>query len=682
MSDLITHTARLVPYAKRPKQVPSFVTAYSYEPIANEPGAELGNLYVVMEVLVSGRASEEVADLVIETIGDQYYNQPRENRDALGQFEAAIKAVNHELGDYVNRGNAAWIGKLSTAVAVQVGAEVHVAQTGSAEAFLYRGKAATQICSKEPNRPTTPTKTFGSIATGQLEPGDRLLLATPALIHQIPLEKLKSIIIGSGPNTAISEVTELLKGTSVDRIAALIIEITTPELAALQVRSEQPDEIKLGSPENALEAAKIAAAPIAQSTVTQGKKVASAAQASWHKVKPRAQMATLAATDSTRHILQSKNGRRAALLGVAIIVLLAILIAHSHFTSAQKNKTFGAYQTQYQGFLQAQTVLAEGDRNTAATLLTTVSGRLSTLQSDKYIINSKLTTSKDLPTNEPRTFADFLNLVASTTDQANGLVRIKPITIANLGTNAKPEHFEVSDGNAYIFDAANNNKLTIVNLQSGTKYPSTANTGELGTVVSTTLSSANEGIYILTAKPSLWLYSFNTDTLTQESIVSGKWPAAAEIASYASNIYFLETNGVFKSERAGYGFAAASKYVNTTTNKSKSPSGLAVDGSIYVTSGTTLSRYSGGSNESSAPSPSSLLDVGNLRSTANGTVIIGTSQQSNKIGLWLTSASKLLFDKQIALNAATRIYDATYDQKTGNIFATVDNKLVRLPVQL
>jgi len=71
VSDLITRTARLVPYVKRPKQVPSFVTTYTYEPMAGEPGDDLGNLYVVTEVLVSGRASEEVADLILETAGDR-----------------------------------------------------------------------------------------------------------------------------------------------------------------------------------------------------------------------------------------------------------------------------------------------------------------------------------------------------------------------------------------------------------------------------------------------------------------------------------------------------------------------------------------------------------------------------------------------------------------------------------
>ncbi|WP_457831512.1 hypothetical protein, partial [Staphylococcus aureus] len=85
-------------------------------------------------------------------------------------------------------------------------------------------------------RPTSPTKTFGSIASGQLEAGDRLLLATPALVHQIPLSRLQSAVSDASPASAIAELTHLLKDASSERIAALIIEITTPEIAALQVR--------------------------------------------------------------------------------------------------------------------------------------------------------------------------------------------------------------------------------------------------------------------------------------------------------------------------------------------------------------------------------------------------------------------------------------------------------------
>jgi hypothetical protein len=132
VSELITRTARLIPYSKRPKQVPSFVTAYFHEPLPDDPGFEMGSFYIVLEVLISGRASEEVADIIIETVGDNYYNRASSGEDALTRFEAAIRATNHELGEHVSRGNASWIGKLSAVIAMQAGAELHVASTGSA----------------------------------------------------------------------------------------------------------------------------------------------------------------------------------------------------------------------------------------------------------------------------------------------------------------------------------------------------------------------------------------------------------------------------------------------------------------------------------------------------------------------------------------------------------------------
>ena len=65
MSELITRTARLAPYAKRPRRASGFVTAYTYEPMPDESTSDLGNLFVVIEIISSGRMAEEVADLVI-----------------------------------------------------------------------------------------------------------------------------------------------------------------------------------------------------------------------------------------------------------------------------------------------------------------------------------------------------------------------------------------------------------------------------------------------------------------------------------------------------------------------------------------------------------------------------------------------------------------------------------------
>ena len=672
MSELITHTARLVPYTKRPKQVPSFVTAYYYEPMPDEPGSELGSLYVVLEVLVSGRASEEVADLIIETAGNHYYNLPPAGTEPLERLELAIKAVNHELTEHVNRGNAAWIGKLSAIIAIQVGPDLHLAATGSAEAFLYRGKSSTHITAGEPNRPTTPSKTFGSIASGQLEPSDRLLLATPALIHQIPLAKIKTIITEASPNSAIAELTDLLHGAATDRIAALIIEITTPELAALQVRSEQPSEIQLGTPENALEVAKLAAAPIADVTVASSRKVASAAQTSWRRAKPQAQAFSLALADRARNLLNTRKGQRLALIILGLItVVIAALIWRAH-SSATASKTFTEYQQAYTMYTNAQGLISNGQKTEARKQLQTIQQHINDLKSHQGTIDHQLGNTP-LPQGEPRTMKEFESLVGTSIDQIDGLVRVNYTTIATLPQkNAHPDHFEIYHGKAYIFDSANNNSLSIVDLASGQIKTSGATTTKLGNVVNTTLSASNDGVYILTSQPMVWFYRFDTDTLQQQSIAYGQWPTASAIASYYSNLYLLSDNAVYKHTKNATGFSPKTSYLTL----GQGGTSLAIDGSIYVASSAGLQQYLSGALKQTTDIPATLGQPKSLRSFADGT-IIGINPTSSRIGIWTATDTKLTFSKQIALNSVKSLTDASYDAKTNTVYATADGRLIR-----
>ncbi|MDB5178934.1 MAG: hypothetical protein JWN01_877 [Patescibacteria group bacterium] len=681
MSDLITRTARLVPYTKRPKQVASFVTAYSYEPQPNEPGAPLGSLYVVLEVLISGRASEEVSDLVIETIGNHYYNEPPAGTEPLERFESAVKAVNHELTEHVNRGNAAWIGKLSAVVAIQAGDEVHVAATGSAEAYLYRGKSASHITGgSDTSRPTTPSKTFGSIATGQLEAGDRLLLATPALIHQVPLEKLQSVIGQTGPNTAIAELTELMHGAATDRIAAFVIEITTPELAALQVRSEQPNEIRLGSPENALEAAKLAAAPIAKTTVASGKKVAEAAGTEWKRAKPRLRTLGLTLAGKARQALSTTGGRRKALIALGVIVVILIVLVWRHQTSVASNQYFAKYQEAYAGYTRSQTLASTGQKDQAGTLLQSIQTQLTKLAPHESVINKKLGDSPLLQ-GEPRTMKEFTSLVTNGVDEIQGLIRVNYTTVATLpAKDTRPEHFEIAGGKAYIFDIAHKNALSIVTLASGNIKTSSIDADKLGAVINTTLSAANDGIYIVTNQPSVWFYRFDTDTLKEQPVAYGQWPAATAVASYLTNLYLLSEGTIYKHVKNATGFSPKTTYFLPDAN-SKAATALAVDGSIYLASPSGLHRYVAGTFKQSATLPQSIARIKNLRSTDDGTLLIGTDPASKRVGLWTASDTKLAFSKQIAPNGLKSLYDSTYDAKTGQIYAVADGRLIRFGLQ-
>jgi hypothetical protein len=678
VSELIPHTARLVPYAKRPKQASGFVTAYYYEPLAADPGFDRGNLYAVIEVLVSGRASEEVANLIIDTIGDYYYNQPDSaHTSPSDRFEGAIRAANHELGAHVNRGNAAWIGKLSAVVAIEIGAELHVAQSGSGEAFLYREMSHTRITTPAPNRPASPTKTFGSIASGQLEAGDRVLLATPALIHQVPIMRLQSIIGQSSPNAAIAEITALLREVTTERIAALIIEITTPELAALKVRPEQPNEIHLSPGESPLEVAIQVAQPIAHTTANSSKKVTGIIISTWSKAQPRLQIFGLSLAEYTRNLLATRRGRLIAAVVLVVLILLTTGLIWFHSSTKSNSQLMKNYQTAYTNYTKGQELAAENEKSAAQQELESAQSKASSLSIHQSTLDRQLTNSKNLAASEPRTLSGLQSLIANALNQISDLTEVNSTTVTTFpGAKAAPQQFEIYRGRGYFFDANDQNQLSIVNLTSGSITNSSAQTQSLGVVIDTTLAGSNSGIFVLTNAPAVWFYSFNTDSLTKEA-TSTQWPKAQAIGSFGTNLYLLVNGSVIKYTKTGSGYSTGS--VEMSSASGTSATALAVDGSIYIATSTNLNRYFGGVLAQTLTVPQGLTELTHLRSTTDNTLIIATDPTTARIGLWSATPSTLTFNQQLGISHATKIYAATYDPTTGLIYATTTGKLLSFP---
>lgn len=246
--ELVTRTAKLAPHGRRAKAGVGFATAYYHEPDAYDP-VELGNLYIVVEAL-AGKESEEVAELIIQTAANHYYNLERHDSplDPLQQFEAAIRAINQELAAFTADGNASWVGKLSAVLAVLSDQQLHLTQTGSAEAHLLRRGQATLISSDLGSRESLrPTKTFTNVASGELKAGDRLFFTTPALMHHLSKQEVHEIVRDNNPNLAIQKLSGHLRlDSSVERIAALAVEVSTAELMANRSLPAEPDEVLLG----------------------------------------------------------------------------------------------------------------------------------------------------------------------------------------------------------------------------------------------------------------------------------------------------------------------------------------------------------------------------------------------------------------------------------------------------
>lgn len=671
MSDnTIIQSARLVPYTKRPKQGSGYVNVYVHEPEPDSPAHAFGSLYVVSEALIGGRASEDVIDIIIGTFGDHYYNHGSDQPFPLARFEQAIKATNKELAAFVDRGNASWLGKLSSVIAVIIDCEVHVAHTGSAEAFLARGKSSTRITTSEVTRPATPTKTFGSIASGELEIGDRLLFSTPALIHHVPLPKLSSLLRNSSPNTAIAELTGLLKDATQERVGAVICEITTPELAALQLRSEQPSEIELGAPENAIQAAKLAAAPIAQGTVSIGQRIHSLGKAAYHQGRPVARRTSLAAAAGVRSMLGTSWGRRG--LAVAIVLILAFTGTSMWFGMQDKahQKLFITYQSVYADFLSVKN--QTGAAGVAA--LSDIQKRLDALGVHKQTINRELANS-NLLDHEPTSYEAFRTSVVQQLDTLSGLTTRQPKLIKDLTSpNQTAERMELVGNKIVIFGSGKNAAIRVMNLGTSAVTVSNTKFASIGAVTATSVSASGDGVYILTSTPSVWLYTPANDVLTQQTVAYGSWPSGSAIAAYASNLYILADNTIYKYVRAATGFSPRTTYLSLLGDNAGA-STMAIDGSVYTLNPNQLTEFVAGVQQATAKLPVAIAGTDHLRSAANGKFVTAVNSNAKRIIVFSSSSNSLAFQSQLGIQDVTKLADGIYDPASGNVIILADDKL-------
>jgi hypothetical protein len=270
-------------------------------------------------------------------------------------------------------------------------------------------------------------------------------------------------------------------------------------------------------------------------------------------------------------------------------------------------------------------------------------------------------------------------LINDAINQLDDLTVVNTTTVTSFSSikNAKPTHFELNTNKLYAIDSNNNSAIYIVNTTTNALSTSGADTSKVGTVVATTLSSANDGIFLLTAKPSVWFYSFASDSVTEQTVGIGGWESGSSIASYATNLYILSDQVIYKHLKTIGGYGPKAEYLSATqTSGLTNAKALAVDGAIYVISPTGLRQYIAGVLKGTAVVPDSLAQSSIVRSVNGGNTILSSDPKSDRIGYWDASKA-LVFTKQVSLNGVKSLYDATQDTTSGTNYALVDGRIVK-----
>jgi len=675
-------TAKLTPYAKRPRSATGYVTAYTFEPGPGEPAADLGNLYAVIEVISGGREAEEAIDLTIEALGTAYYNEGH-GTNILDRFESATKAVNRALSEFVNGGNAGWVGKMSAVLAVLSGDELHLAYTGSAEAYLYRGDQATQITVKAHDRVQQPSKIFAQVASGQLGIGDRILLATPALVHQLSLDELSKIMAHHTPSAAIAEIAARLDGQPTDRVAALAIQFSTPDLAAATLAANTPNHTQLQSKPTLIDQAKEATAPITQAASQHSKRLGQKLQQNGKPWFTRLRQGTLSAIGHLRGALQgdAKSRRRVmvALGGVVIIIILLIMVFHGSANTSKVTQQFQTIDTQVQA---DQTAASAGDARVRPQLAS-LQTQLAALATPTGTATLNRWLAKKPKGQLPSSVAALQAQIQTSLDTIDHLHRVAATTVATLTAKAGAAYTMLTlAGTNQAVAATPTGQISTINLKTGTAVASSASNVSLGKVLAITASATTGNVYLLTNQPGIWVYQPISDKLTKVNpAAETPWSAAINLATYASNLYLLTSSGVNKYLPTASGFSQPITALPSSDSGVSTATTLAIDGTITVGGPQGLYRYLSGTLSGQGPVPSGLKGITTLL-PGNGDYFSASDAGSGRLAI-IGATSKTLTatdEYTLASGHLTTAAVSTVDGLTGTAYALSGNTLVKFPV--
>lgn len=225
---------------------------FSYEAM-NIEDAQLGNLYLVGKISnipkKKYKNSDFLLNLLASAIKREFYSNHQ--RSSLAALESALQSANIYLSDFAKKGHKEWIGNLHFACLVFFENNIHVGQSGSIIAQLFRSGTMSNISRKFQNaEEPEPIKTFSNIASGKIEKGDKIIVSTSDILDVLPAQKIKELISRPTTDKLYNHIKENLEKTQVNSLACLILQAETQqpedeEKEEIPKTEEMPEEIKI-----------------------------------------------------------------------------------------------------------------------------------------------------------------------------------------------------------------------------------------------------------------------------------------------------------------------------------------------------------------------------------------------------------------------------------------------------
>lgn len=163
------------------KEEGSFLENYAYD--LGEGEEDAGQLFVTVEIQNNPADAEVIAETIFDSARKIFFSDLE--KDPYERFEDALKEVNSHINQFKEETVSKFIGNLHVVIGIIVGTELHLSQTGDAEAYLIRKKYCSVISEGLFDPTSQKEETFANIASGSLEPGDFVIFSTTRLLRYI-----------------------------------------------------------------------------------------------------------------------------------------------------------------------------------------------------------------------------------------------------------------------------------------------------------------------------------------------------------------------------------------------------------------------------------------------------------------------------------------------------------------
>lgn len=207
----------------------------------------LGKLFFLCEIDSADKINHEVINLIQEEAKNNYYYSEETNLETA--FENALQKVNESLHRLIAEGITRWLDKFQIIVGVLRKSELILSPIGHLHAFLVHREKIIDILEQSSLIETkiNPLKIFSNTITGQVNPGDQLLLCTSSLLDYFSQEKLKRLISQFGPEESVASLEKILlqadTSTSFGAVIIKLLAVKSPEIAPYIAREIAPPSV-------------------------------------------------------------------------------------------------------------------------------------------------------------------------------------------------------------------------------------------------------------------------------------------------------------------------------------------------------------------------------------------------------------------------------------------------------